>query len=172
MVAAIPKIYLDCVFYIYPDRASAERGERAGGTGFLCARRHGISDQVFLVTNRHVIESTDEPYVRVNIRDGADVDVIRIPKPWWKAHPDGDDLAVAQVDLLPTKYRIAWVYESAFIDDHIIERENVGLGDSIAMLGRFSSHDGKWQNSSSARFGPTLSPTPISLASIAGPLIV
>jgi hypothetical protein len=152
-VAAIPKIYLDCVFYVYPNRSSAEKGERAGGTGFLCAKHHRISDQVFLVTNRHVIATMAEPHIRLNVRDGVGVDVIRIPKDWWKEHPEGDDLSVSQVDLSAEKYKIAWVYETAFINDQIIEQENIGLGDSIAMLGRFSSHDGKLQNSPSARFG-------------------
>ncbi len=152
-MAAIPKIYLDCVFYIYPNRPSAEKGERAGGTGFMCAKRYGLTDQVFLVTNRHVIESTNEPHIRLNLRQSAGFEVVRIHKDWWRMPSEGDDLSVAQVDLSPEKYRIAWVYDRAFINDHILEQENVGLGDPIAMLGRFSSHDGRLQNSPSARFG-------------------
>jgi hypothetical protein len=152
-MATIPRIYLDCVFYVYPNRSSAEKGERAGGTGFLCAKRHGITDQVFLVTNRHVVEPMEEPHIRLNLRESAGVEVVRIPKSWWHKHSEGDDLSVAQVDLSAEKYRIAWVYDRSFIDDHILKQENVGLGDSVAMLGRFSSHDGKLQNSPSARFG-------------------
>ncbi len=162
-VAVIPKLYLDCVFYLYPSRDAAERGERAGGSGFLVARRFGQDDQVFLVSNRHVIESMAEPYIRVNLRESAGTETIRIPKVWWHNHPDGDDLCAAQVDLSAERYKIAWVYEHAFMNGIILENENVGLGDSIAMLGRFSAHDGKLQNSPSVRFGhiAMIAPDPV-----------
>jgi hypothetical protein len=151
-LSVLPRIYLDCVFYVYPTRAAAKRGENAGGTGFIAARRICRREQTFLVSNRHVIKPMSEPHIRVNTRDGGS-EVARIPKSWWRDHPEGDDISAAQVDLPVDKYQIAWVYENAFVTPKIIEDHNIGLGDNLVMLGRLSTHDGKLRNMPSARFG-------------------
>src|SRR5258708_2168297 len=148
----LPGIYLDCVFYVYPNRTTAKKAESAGGTGFIVARRFGLVEQTFLVTNRHVLNSLSEPNIRANTRDGKS-EVVRIPKSWWRDHPEGDDISAAQVDLPADKYQIAWVYEHAFVTPKIIADHYIGLGDQIVMLGRLSTHHGKVRNMPSARFG-------------------
>jgi hypothetical protein len=151
-MAVLPRRYLNCVLYVYPDRKAAEEGDPTGGTGFMAARRIGQDDQVFLISNRHVIEPMTEPYIRVNKLAGGS-EAIRVQKGWWKDHPDGDDISAAQVNLPPYVYEVAWVYEGAFVTQSTIQSYNIGLGDQVVMLGRLPTHDGKIRNMPSARFG-------------------
>ena len=70
----MPRIHdalLECVVYLYPSKADAERGTRVGGTGFII----GIPTTVFpdywhgyVVTNAHVIIKA--PVIRLNTKDG------------------------------------------------------------------------------------------------------
>ena len=70
----IADAFLQCVVYIYPDERSATEGDKAGGSGFLVrptwAERQG-SEDIFVVTNRHVIETMKDPFLRVNLKSGG-----------------------------------------------------------------------------------------------------
>jgi S1-C subfamily serine protease len=51
--------FLDCVIYLYPGQASAERGEKAGGSGFVAGIESAMTPgacRLYAVTNRHVVE--------------------------------------------------------------------------------------------------------------------
>jgi hypothetical protein len=166
----MPKIgqrFLDCSIYLYASRQSAEAGDDAGGSGCLVsvdpkpifdpASRTNprtitgyIPGQLYAVTNRHVI-NYGYPVIRLNTIDGA-TDILELEKDDWLFHPDGDDLAVAPIELPPihehSYYPIVvgqFVFKDGIVD--------VGAGDDVFMVGRFINHSGKQRNTPSLRFG-------------------
>jgi len=151
-MARIPESYLGCVAYIYPNRQAAEDGERAGGSGFIVARRVEGADTTFFVTNRHVIDKAANPFIRIN-KVGGGVEPFETNRLRWKDHPDGDDVSAIQIDVSAAEHDIAWVFECGFVTPDIIAQYNIGIGDHVAMLGRFVGHDGKFRNTPTARFG-------------------
>jgi hypothetical protein len=71
-------------------------------------------------------------------------------------HPDGDDVAVAPVDLaeFPEEWTVrALRWENFYPTTERLDELNVGIGDDVVMLGRFAGHTGRQQNAPLARFG-------------------
>jgi hypothetical protein len=146
--------FLQCVVYIYPNEAAANDGKEAGGSGFLVnfPTSSGNKDRIFVVTNRHVIKNLETPVVRVNRKDGR-FDPLPTNINRWVFHPDGDDIAAIEFHQLTPEHSIRWVDIRTALPDHTIEDFNIGIGDTVAMLGRLIGHDGKVRNSPIARFG-------------------
>lgn len=146
--------FLECVVYIYPSKQAAKEGKHAGGSGFLVnyptPREH--KDRIFVVTNRHVIEDLDAPVVRVNRKDGA-FDPIETNKNRWENHKDGDDISAIELHQVNSEHSIRWVDFRTALPDYAAEGFDIGIGDTVAMLGRLIGHDGKVRNSPIARFG-------------------
>jgi hypothetical protein len=151
----IHDVFLDCVVYLYRTKDDAEDGERAGGSGFVVAIpfksdiKSGMGVH-FVVTNRHVIK--EAPVVRLNTKDG-NVSVIDLKEEQWIAHPDGDDIAVCAINLDRGTHKFAAVSPSNFITKELIDKEDIGIGDDIFVVGRFINHEGIQKNSPSVRFG-------------------
>jgi len=64
---------LDSVIYLYPSEASARRGEKAGGSGFVAGIESAADPEgcwLYAVTNRHVVEDGRSRTIRLNTRDG------------------------------------------------------------------------------------------------------
>ncbi len=144
----IPDANLESVVYLYPNKADALAARQAGGTGFLVAVC--LTEprwQVYVVTCEHVAK--DNIGVRINTKDGK-ADVLEIPR--WVAHPGGDDLAVAPLDL-GGEHRWHCVMESEFISRQDIQKYGIGPGDDTYMVGRFINHEGQLSNTPAARFG-------------------
>src|SRR5947208_15558 len=75
--------------------ATAEAGERIGGSGFLCIYYEPGAEeehQVYVVTNAHVIEAGNFA-VRINTKAGKHA-VLNSTERDWYCHPAGDDVAV------------------------------------------------------------------------------
>jgi hypothetical protein len=146
--------YLQCVVYIYPSMQASQEGKEVGGSGFLVNYPTPTDhiDRVFIVTNRHVIENIDAPVVRVNRKDGS-FDPIETNSSRWKVHPEGDDIAALEFHALSPEHSALWVDFRAALPDSAIDNFNIGIGDTVVMLGRLIGHDGKERNSPIARFG-------------------
>lgn len=146
--------FLECVVYIYPNEQTAMDGEEAGGSGFLVnfPRQTEEASRIFVVTNRHVIEDLEAPVVRVNRADGA-FEPIATNKNRWRVHPEGDDIAAIEFHQLGSEHSYRWVDLRTALPDAAIEDFRIGIGDTVAMLGRLIGHDGKVRNSPIARFG-------------------
>jgi hypothetical protein len=146
--------FLQCVVFIYPSELAAKEGKEAGGSGFLVnfptPSEH--KDRVFVVTNRHVIEDLEAPVVRVNREDGP-CDPIITNKDRWKVHPDRDDIAAIEFHQLNSEHSVRWVDFRTALPGHATQDFQIGIGDTVAMLGRLIGHDGKVRNSPVARFG-------------------
>lgn len=145
--------YLECVIYLYPSVADAERGAKTGGTGFvvsvLATRFTGAF--TYAVTNRHIIEWGNTT-IRFNLKDGTS-DFLETTEEQWIMHAAGDDLAVLPVQR-GNKSPI-WKHfpSSAFLTKEKIQSLSIGIGDDVFTVGRFIAHDGRQRNVPTARFG-------------------
>jgi hypothetical protein len=145
------KQFLDCVVYIYPDKAAADADEAFGGSGFVVARHVKGGYQTFIVTNRHVIDKIPNPIIRLNrMAGGTETFATNIAR--WINHPDGDDLSAYQLDMSAEDHNQAWIWQHAFLTPKTMV-DYLGLGSDVAMLGRFIGLNGMVNNSPTARFG-------------------
>ena len=108
------------------------------------------------MTNAHVIRD-GFTVIRINKRFGG-YDILELPASDWHEHPDGDDLAVCPVALSP-QHDFKWVGSNGCVDQDKVNQFNIGVGDEIFMIGRFTGHPGEKQNLPIARFG-NISMTP------------
>jgi hypothetical protein len=105
---------------------------------------------VYAVTNAHVIRD-DFTVIRINKRFGG-YDILELPRSTWLEHPDGDDLAVCATVLTPL-HDFKFVTSNGCVDDERVKRHNIGVGDDVFMIGRFTGHPGEKKNLPIARFG-------------------
>jgi hypothetical protein len=99
----VPDSLLDAIVYVYPNLEAARRGDRTGATGFLIVTlfKDGTgAGHIHVVTNRHVVTGCAEPAIRLNKSLGG-LEVLAVPQSDWQYHPDGDDVAIAYLDIDP-----------------------------------------------------------------------
>jgi hypothetical protein len=157
----LPQNVLDCVFYLYRDRASAERGEGFGGTGFLVTESVPGANFIYGITNWHVAVRDGFSVMRVNTRDGR-ADIIEFCPEDWLFIPHGDDIAISP-SLNLDNHRISVIRRLDFMPPSPLSRHrDIGVGDDVVMIGRFVDHDGGQTNHPAARFGNiSVMPTPV-----------
>lgn len=145
---------LDCVFYLYPSKDAAERGQSAGGTGFFVGYTSAVAPNTFFlfaVSNKHVVADTGASVVRLNTKDGG-VEIFEFePHEWFFTAKD--DLAIIPFRADLTRHRIKSVPMEMMVTPESMKAADVGPGDEVFMLGRFIKHDGKLTNTPSVRFG-------------------
>ena len=146
---------LDSVFFLYPDRASAEAGVDAGGTGFFVSIpsvRPDKANFVYAVTNWHVAPQ-GAPVVRVNTKSGPP-DIFEFECHEWKWLANSHDIAAIPIKLDGKVHKAAALMIDSFaLQDAEIEKSEIDVGEDVFMLGRFMDYDGTEANVSSARFG-------------------
>lgn len=156
-----------CVVYLYPSSGAAQRGDPAGGTGFLV----GIPSPtvpgqayVYAITNEHVIRPPGvnlvNPVIRLTDVTG-ETKIIEARSKAWLPHPNGDDLAAT---CLPqgSDGDYSWLYSRELITQADINQYQLGPGDDCFMIGRLTTYDGKQRNEPVLRFGNiAMMPQPI-----------
>jgi hypothetical protein len=154
----LPRIsddYTDTVVYLYPSEVDAQKGKKAGGSGFLFgipSEKFPNSHFIYAVTNRHVIEG-GSCCVRLNTADGK-MAVLSFTERDWCLHPSGDDLAVCQMPIEDGGlYQYKFLHDDHLLTKQIVEDYNIGTGDDIFVVGRFINQEGKQKNVPSLRFG-------------------
>jgi hypothetical protein len=154
---------LGCVTYLYPDEDKAGRGVRAGGTGFLVGIRldgwpPSGPAHLYAVTARHVITGIPKrhiepsPVIRLHRNDGT-VQVVPKRVDQWREHPAGNDLAICPLGLSIEYAPLLYVERHNFVTAEAIRRHNLGIGNTVYVLGRFIRHDGHQRNTPTVRFG-------------------
>jgi hypothetical protein len=139
LMPRISDAFLDCVIYLYPDEASADAGEKAGGSGFLTAvpvwlqtseteRVKLAAWHVYAVTNSHVVKG-GSCTIRLNDQDGNKI-VYPTDEREWVSHPGGDDVAVCPVELSLKIYKLRFVETISFLTKNIMKRWSLGPGDN------------------------------------------
>jgi hypothetical protein len=161
----VPKGFLDCVVYLYPDKASAECGRNVGGTGFTVGvesktRKNAL--HLYVVSCYHAAVRDGNCVVRFNASDGG-IHIVELDSSEWLYVPNGGDVAAVQMPRLPAGVRPSHVHLSMFADpgDHQYYSDeiypepwcNLNVGDDVFMLGRFFDADGIQTNKPAARFG-------------------
>lgn len=151
----VPAHFLDCVIYVYPTKAAADKNEELGGSGFLVSYPFAVNSarlQLYAVTNLHVIKNHPNPAIRINTVDGGR-EVLETNKNRWVSHPDGDDLAVLPIDVDEDNFKLTCIPIDKLINRKSLPSLHVMPGDEVFMLGRFVSLDGTTSNTPTVRFG-------------------
>jgi hypothetical protein len=145
----------DCAVCLYPSVADAESGLNARGSGFLVGIRSKTDQNwcyPYVVTNRRVIER-GATVARLNTKEGA-TDIIDLGAKDWVFHPEGDDLAVASVELHSDYHDYMLVDDNLmFLTPQGMSDVRLGLGDDVFIVGRLINHEGRQLNSPTVRFG-------------------
>lgn len=125
----IPDRHLQSVVYIFPSEENAHSGEQAGGSGFVASYPSERGNWMFqyVVTNQHVVDRGGH-WIRLNHAEGTHV--VHIPPDDWVSAPDGDDFALALLDV-PEHVKPYWLAldEGALTAEEVLEL-NVGPGTS------------------------------------------
>jgi len=154
----VPKRWLDAVVYLYPTVYDAEHGRRAGATGFIVnmpAEDPEITRAVvhhYVVTNHHGVTGREETVLRVNLREGG-TDTLTIPNSDWQPHPDGDDLAVAPLQMDFNTHQYAAVNLGMILTQESAEHWDIGPGDEAFFIGRYVDLEGREHNVPTVRSG-------------------
>jgi hypothetical protein len=163
----------DTVVYVYPSTHAAE-SDRAGGTGFLvyvpfddgdAAPRYvsapkplaEASGHFYVVTNKHnIIDPTDSSPLAEPAIVGRRKDQRRQPIPVrgdaWRTHSDGDDIAVAPIELPASIYYGAAFPSSGFVTHDDVSKFGIGPGVDVYYTGRFQP-DADVPSITALRFG-------------------
>ena len=145
---AIDKKLTSCSIFLYPSEDDAKAGKGWGGSGFLLgglSTTHPAMVHLYAVTNDHV--RLTAPVIRYGTGEP-----MRGTPDDWIPHPDGDDLAIRPLGLVPER-------EWSFVDkDLILSPMNVvswdvGPGDDCLMVGRFIAPSGEQLTQPVVRFG-------------------
>lgn len=152
----IPPILLNSVFYLYLTEEDARKGKNAGATGFIVGIRSKKYPKdlthIYAVSNWHAAIRDGCSVIRLNTLDGG-VDIIDHDPGLWTKHPEGYDIAVADLPLNLYIHKIGVILEESFATRNAIKEHEIGPGDGVFMLGRFIDFDGGQTNVPAARFG-------------------
>jgi hypothetical protein len=155
------------VFYVFPDKKSADESAPTGASGFFVRHRRFVAGKwmfyLYAVTNDHALKDKagrlfPNPAIRFNIEGKAEsVDTNRLR--WIR--DENRDIAVTPL-FNKEEYAHAHFLEThEFVEKNKIGNDLVemggwwgyGLGDEVFMVGRLLDHDGKEVNYPSIRSG-------------------
>ena len=151
----IARKFIENAIYLYPSTEAAKEGHAAGGTGFIIGvplPSHQNVVTTFAIAARHTVWTHGASVVRVNAVGGG-VDVFDLDPVEWEIHPDGDDVAIAAIDLCSNKHIFTYLPLSDLATRQNVASCSIGLGDEVFMVGRFVNCDGELTNVPSVRFG-------------------
>ena len=153
----LPNEVLDSVVFLFEGEEAAKDHlipeHKCGGTGWLIGvswESDERSQHVYVVTNKHLIDKSTEPVVRVNLHNGH-IDTFYFPCNEWHKHKSSD-LAIHAIELSPLHRWRSVMHKDLLTNDHI-EKFAVGMGDSVFSIGRFVNLTGQQQNRPVVRFG-------------------
>ncbi len=148
--------YLENPVYLYGSRADAENGNKQGGSGFIVgvltpgATEH-FYPTVYAVTNHHVAITGKCTFIRMNTYDGK-TDILETTAESWIPHGE-DDLAICPIRPSLERHNFRLTGMQDFLTEQLQQKHNIGPGDEIFMVGRYTEHAGVRQNLPIARFG-------------------
>lgn len=155
----MPRIHeklLSSAFYLFRDVDSANANRNIGGTGFFVGMDSvevkGLHT-FYAVSNTHVVHSIGASIIRINTPSATHL--IELGPEDWEAHPGGDDIAIAEIELPQLQADVAFFHQSAFIHKQEVGGAfpNWGVGDDVFMIGLFTGYSGELKNEPSARSG-------------------
>jgi hypothetical protein len=155
-----PKEFLKSVVFIgYVDNSGKTI---LTGTGFIVSKQNGVFRHTYFVTAYHNIlraeqKNLDSFVLRLNLKNGS-AEYEQYPLSEFVFHPDHADglecidVAVSHMGF-DESVDFASFNISTFADEQIMETEQIGLGDEIAIIGLFTKHSGNTRNEPIVRVG-------------------
>jgi hypothetical protein len=134
------------------------------GTGFIISvpsRQHKGQNFIYLITAKHVVVDINgrEFFVRANKKDGDAIVFTGDSNARWWYHPNEAEASDVAVFRLPIPQNIfntmdcALVPEELILTDEKSQKENIGAGDEVFIVGLFSYHSGSRKNLPIIRMG-------------------
>ena len=159
----IPPKFLNCVTYFYEDEVAARFGYNPRGTGFFIASPTVIEGRSFpyLVTNQHIIKEGLHT-LRLEKRDGDGFNTLTIePSKWFSL--DKYDIAVTPLSAtLQREHQMSLAHTSVFLTQERKEKEKIGVGEDVFMVGLYVDLPALGKRPPSVRFGNiSMDPYPI-----------
>lgn len=143
--------------FMYPTARDANEGSHYGGSGFLVAiPSEPESDRVhlYVISNAHVVHG-GAPIPRLVDVDGTPR-AVALTADDWVAHPDGDDIAMADLGLVPDR-NYYYINVRSFLTSFELTRDalpyKVGPGDECLIIGRYINGAGRQFDQPVVRFG-------------------
>jgi hypothetical protein len=149
---------MKAVVFLYPTEDMAVRGEGYGGSGFVVGMTSenefdpdtpALHDpaHVYVVTNAHVAAKCQ--FVRTSHQSQP---IIRVDS--WTNHKDGDDIAIAHLGIMGLNTMVGKaVHRSYFMTPDSFVGNEIGPGDQVFMVGRFTGMDERERTESTVRAG-------------------
>ena len=78
--------------------------------------------------------------------------MLEVPRECWIPHPL-DDVSVCPIEPTLARHKLKYVKTSGFLSEGLVISYDIGPGDEVFMVGRFSGHQGTLTNLPVARFG-------------------
>ena len=159
----IPQETLGCVAFLYRTKDDALNHRDPQGTGCLVGVLSRINQHIrhahfYVITNKHVSVSPKgdddpAPVVCLNLKNG-DPDPIELdPNIDWQFEPNGDDIAIAPIEIDFDRHTAAVIPTNMFADEKWVTDNQIGFGDDVFMLGLFLDENGIGTSLPKARFG-------------------
>jgi hypothetical protein len=151
----VPDGILDSAVYLCVKDANGT--VRPAGTGFFLKIESEIREQIshgYLVTARHCIENArpyGPLYARMNRRDTGEAELVEL-EPSWTYHDDETN-DVAVLYFAPPAVQIMVFGRDSLATADVIERESIGIGDELVVVGLFTQHYGRTANRPIVRAG-------------------
>jgi len=147
-----------CFICVRKSDSKGTQQYHVGGTGFFVSMLNEFNadlSHVYLVTARHCVERASthgDLYLRLNLRHGNST-LVQVNTEWVFAENDAVDVAVLPFIPDPSIYQFTHVTESLFAIDETIQRESIGPGDDLVVIGLFTHRFGKQRNNPIVRSG-------------------
>jgi len=167
----VPDVVLLSVCFLFIKNHKTGNFQEVGTAFFvnLKSEAHSENRFTYLVTAKHIIDRTIKSgassiYVRLNKKPSG-VDFVEIAISAWVSHKDQTvDACVLPGNSLHAEFEFADIDAvDMFATDERLEKDNLGIGDELQMIGLFSPLKGENRNHPIVRIGH--------LAAMPGPLI-
>lgn len=157
----IPEEIKKCVVFVC---YKSTNEMKLAGTGFFVGVplevEGTVLNHIYLITARHIIDAIEKRssdktvYLRMNLNDGGATFVgTKIDE--WRFHPKESNADVAALSWAPPlkTFDLRYIGTELAVTEDIINKENIGVGDDVFLVGLFVNHFGSKQNLPIIRVG-------------------
>lgn len=133
--------------------------EMIAGTAFLV----GLDSEIdisqshgYLVTAAHCVrkaEQLGDLYLRINTGGSGPAETVELPGGWEFHEDEANDVAVLHFAPPLAQFEFIVVETESMATTDVIEKESIGIGDDLIVVGLFSSHYGRTRNQPIVRTG-------------------
>ena len=155
----IPEEIKKCVVFVC---YKSTNEMKLAGTGFFVGVPLEGTEltSIYLITAKHIIDaiekrSTDKRvYLRMNLKNGG-AEFVGTGIDKWRFHPQESNVDVAVLNWAPSleTFDLLYIGVELAVTEDIINKENIGVGDDVFLVGLFANHFGSKRNLPIIRVG-------------------